>query len=237
MSNIGKVPQPGKDLVVWARETARYLNDLARPRDLTQIGTPVLLSHRSRGTAERATTEGILLYDPLGKSPVCSVEGEWRPIAVGQSLAVEYSTAYNVAGTGISDAGTAVPFSALTGDSDLVSFSTPYFTLQPGRYEVEGYVTIQSETGASRTVVVYVAASSDITTPISTVSQAPAVFQTLNSQVNVFISGTIDVAAATAYGVICKADATGLRMGPSHNISGFENSHARFKIKLVGLNE
>lgn len=66
-------PFPGKDLNEWARKIYAYLNDQSQEK-MIKSG-PVLLQHRTSG--EKATTDGIMMYDPQLGEPVYSKNGAW----------------------------------------------------------------------------------------------------------------------------------------------------------------
>jgi hypothetical protein len=79
MSAVPPNPTSYGDINTWASQFYEfYINQ-------TQIGAvnnpqPVLLAHQTTGQLDRAATPGMLMYDPVLKTPVYSKDGIWNPI-------------------------------------------------------------------------------------------------------------------------------------------------------------
>lgn len=72
-------PNQSSDLRAWARQLYDYILSESRVRQ-DNNPRPILLSHQVAGGLERAAAAGILMYDPVKKSAVISVDGRWEPI-------------------------------------------------------------------------------------------------------------------------------------------------------------
>ena len=74
-------PQPtGNSWRQWALQMVEYLSDRTRIES-ENLPRPVQLPHLVRD--ERATVDGILMYDPVAQLPVCSIGGVWVPVGGG----------------------------------------------------------------------------------------------------------------------------------------------------------
>jgi hypothetical protein len=73
-------PPPSGDLRNWAQELHRYLTGDALVRQ-RQEPTPLLLSHLVDGLTERASVNGLCMFDPVDKRPVYSKDGAFVPLA------------------------------------------------------------------------------------------------------------------------------------------------------------
>lgn len=74
MSN-NSPPYPSGDLRVWAEQLYSWiLNDEVTP-------DTILLEHQTDGERPRATTAGMLMFDPSIAAPVYSESGAWRRFA------------------------------------------------------------------------------------------------------------------------------------------------------------
>lgn len=71
-------PTGATNLQAWAQQVYTYLLDQQFGRKEI-VASPVFLSHMTG--QEKATTDGILMYDPVDKQVVVSVDGAWKPIA------------------------------------------------------------------------------------------------------------------------------------------------------------
>lgn len=76
-------PYPRKDLEAWARDLYNYMISEANVKERLEPSA-VLLAHRVAGVLERASVDGILLYDPAVsvEAPVVSIGGEFVPLAL-----------------------------------------------------------------------------------------------------------------------------------------------------------
>ena len=74
-------PDPGQfqSSSEWARACYEYLLALTRI-EAENDPLPVLLVHRVGSEILRATTPGVLLYDPTTSEPLVSDGGDWRPV-------------------------------------------------------------------------------------------------------------------------------------------------------------
>lgn len=73
-------PFPGRDLASWAAQMYQYLAAQS-PAKGRADPTPLLLAHKSVGKMERATTPGVILYDPVLETLVFSKGGEFVGVA------------------------------------------------------------------------------------------------------------------------------------------------------------
>lgn len=78
----GLPPNPSRfrSIDQWARQFYDYFVSDARVEEENDP-LPVLLPHRGSGIAERAATEGVVLYDPVTQEAIISKDGAWCGIA------------------------------------------------------------------------------------------------------------------------------------------------------------
>lgn len=78
MSADAKPPKPSGDLATWAQALYDWLSkDNTRGR---VVPKPILLAHRKTNRGERASVSGLVIYDQLVRSPIYSLNGEWRTL-------------------------------------------------------------------------------------------------------------------------------------------------------------
>lgn len=68
-------------LLAWAEQVAKYLTT-AMERGRVEP-TPVLLEHIQPNALAKAPMDGAMMFDPVAKVPVVSINGEWMPLQVG----------------------------------------------------------------------------------------------------------------------------------------------------------
>lgn len=131
----GKPPFPTSDLKSWARDLYTYLAAMAPIAG--QINpTPILLPHVVANVMARATTDGILLYDPTIGAVIVSKDGEFVPITMDTAEQYGYST-------------TKKALTATTAAQAAFNWSANgALTLPVGRYEFEAMLLV---TGMSAT--------------------------------------------------------------------------------------
>lgn len=74
-------PYPGRDLNSWASQIYEFLASQANVTQRVEP-TPVLLAHQTASGQERATVNGLLIYDPVAKRPLLSMDGAFYPVAL-----------------------------------------------------------------------------------------------------------------------------------------------------------
>lgn len=72
---------------LWALELTAYLQTTALV-DQNAQPQAVMLAHRTRDQLERASVDGIMMYDPVYKSPVFSNNGQWEPVIMDSRIHV-----------------------------------------------------------------------------------------------------------------------------------------------------
>jgi len=87
-------PRPGNDWKAWAEDLVAYFKDPA-PRDQEVAAAPILLSHIVANETARATTAGILLFDPVTNLPIFSDGSAFINLATMQN---EFASNYMVIG-------------------------------------------------------------------------------------------------------------------------------------------
>lgn len=81
MTRLPPSPAQFRSTEEWARQFYEfYISETRIQQDNDPL--PVQLPHRTDGIMERATTPGVLLYDPIQKTPVYSENNIWNPIAM-----------------------------------------------------------------------------------------------------------------------------------------------------------
>ena len=97
MTSLRQPPAPGGNWRAWADQVVRYLNDAER-RNSGVTPKTVQLMHRQnrtdgfRGAVEKASEDGVLLYDPTAAAPVVSIAGSYLPLATQTYVTGELSS-------------------------------------------------------------------------------------------------------------------------------------------------
>jgi hypothetical protein len=68
-------PQFAKDWKEWANQMVEYIQDRGQV-----VPQAVLLQHQTDSDISKATTDGILMYDPVSQQPVYARNGAWEPM-------------------------------------------------------------------------------------------------------------------------------------------------------------
>lgn len=114
MSTRNLPPSPtGVDLYTWATQIYQYLQDRASVMQ-ENLPRPVLLLHQTADSLARATTAGVLMYDPVSKEPVYSSDGQW--------VGLSHSTFLELTDTPLSYTGEAGKVVSVTGAEDGLEF-------------------------------------------------------------------------------------------------------------------
>lgn len=82
----GLPPSPAqfRSIEEWAQQFYDYY--LAETRNQQENDPlPVLLAHQTPSQLHRATTDGVLMYDPATGHPVVSKNGQWVKLALDTS--------------------------------------------------------------------------------------------------------------------------------------------------------
>lgn len=81
MSDFRKAPPSpvGKDVRIWMNELYQFLADTSFEEDRV-IPKPVFLPHQLPKEVYRATQDGIMMFDPINKKVVVSIDGVWQPL-------------------------------------------------------------------------------------------------------------------------------------------------------------
>lgn len=241
---LGKVPNPVafQDIREWAKEMYRYFGTQVR-FDEENDPLPVLLPHRTSARDERATTDGIMLHDPLYETSVVSENNEWVPVVGQQSVQLNYDTAATTNGAAVGTGGAKIPFDTEAENGVpwcTFNAGTNDFTLIQGKYFIEGYVTLTKLSGGAKNITGYLAQSSDLTTPVGTVSMGTLRFASSapnNTTKIVPFIGTVAVpAGGQTLAMVVLTNDTNVTFGVAHGITGYENIYSRLSIKLAGLN-
>lgn len=241
----GLPPNPTgfRSLSEWAQQFYEFF--LARSRVAEENDPlPVLLPHRTSTTFERATPNGILLYDPVYNTPVVSVGGEWEPTRNKPLFELNYEEAANDNGVNIGQNGDKIPFNAqnLNGSTwGTFNSSTTDFTLFQGQYYIDGYVSITKAGGGAKSFTGYLAKSSDLTTPVGSVKMGsltlPANAVSRSTDIVPF-SGQVSVPqGGDTYAMVVFTEDNNTRFGTAHGITGYLNVYGRLSVTLIGLNE
>lgn len=236
-------PQQFRTIEEWATEFYEFYLSQTRIREENDP-LPVLLAHRTDGGLERATTNGIMLFDPIYDTMVVSENGKWEPHRNQPLVFINYDTAFNVNGATISTGGVKIPFD--NEEVNLSSWATfnsgsNDIDLLQGTYAIEGFVTISKISGGAKAFTGYLAESSDLTTPVGTVKLGTLSLPANAPNGQTFVvpfRGQIDVPeGGGTYAMVVNTSNSNTRFGTAHNISGYENIYARLSISLTGLNE
>jgi hypothetical protein len=191
---------------------------------------------------ERASVDGILLYDPTYKTAVLSVDGLWEPTRNQPLFEIDYDTAFNVNGAAITTDGAKIPYDVAEIDrASWATFNatTNDFTLSAGRYFISGYVSLSKVSGSGKTFTGYLAETSDLTTPVGTVRMGSLAIPSSASSNETHVvpfSGQVEVpTGGETYAMVVNTPNTNTRFGTAHNISGLTNVYSRLAISLIGL--
>lgn len=74
-----QIPYPRGNLNEWARQLFSYLNE-NQPNKQQVLPQVVLLPHQTADRNYSADINGLLMFDPVNKVVVVSVDGEWRQL-------------------------------------------------------------------------------------------------------------------------------------------------------------
>lgn len=235
-------PRQFRSLHEWATQFYDFLltgsarNEKADPM-------PVLLSHRSVNSLERASVDGILLYDPVYETTVVSVGGKWEPLRTVPLFMLCYDELYNVDGNTITTGGMKVPYNeAEINNASWATFNptTNDFTLIKGIYSISGFVTITKTAGGAKRLTGYLAKSSDLTTITGTVRMGTTHISASapnDTTLVVPFTGQVTVDAEDTYAFVVQTSDSDTALGKAHDILGYDNEYSRLTICLIGLNE
>ena len=84
MPNHPLPPYPGNNWRDWALRMVEFIGR-PQPRSTETLPEAILLAHRRDG--DRATTPGIMMYDPVLGMPVFSRDGTWHNTATAATEA------------------------------------------------------------------------------------------------------------------------------------------------------
>jgi len=206
--------------------------------------TPLLLAYKSQGINERASVDGLFLYDPVYETPVVSESGVWEPTRTQPLFSIIYGEDFATDGAAIGIGGAKIPFSTI--EVDLASWATfnvltNDFTLLEGQYDINGYVVLTKVAGGAKRFTGYLAQTSALTNPVGDVRMGslyvPAGADNLTTHV-VYFSGQVSVpTGGETYAMVVNTPDADTRFGTAHGISSFQpNLYARLSISLVGTN-
>lgn len=249
MTEITEIPRPtgSETWRSYAHRLSNVLSVLIRPIDAEQTARPVQLSHRKRGLAERASEEGILLYDQLSYCPVVTVETQtaasppardFSVILNGPATELDYTLATGVNGSSIPSAtATKVPFTSNSGEYGPIrpEAGGNSWLMQQGLYEVHGFINLENTAAFARNVVCYFGDRDSGVAVSGTSLVSGEVSSSGHLQINVL--GRLNIASETAVSMYVIADGADVRFGYDHGIVGYNHTLARIHMRIVGTNE
>lgn len=119
-SQLPPNPQRFPNLRGWAEQLYRFLEQ-SQPIANRVEPQSVLLAHRTGGVSERASTDGLLLYDPVTRSVVVANNGIWEPVNMDYGIFLAEQEIFRVYGDRVSVASTATAVHHFGLNEDLAS--------------------------------------------------------------------------------------------------------------------
>lgn len=200
-------------ITAWANQIYEYLSSGSLAEK--EITAEAILLARVNSNA-RATVSGIMLYDAVNDVPVYSVGGAFVPL-VNLETVETVSTAYNVDG---------VTF--ISGETEVLTG-----VLTAGTYRFSGFVTVTTDGTTTDAVAFYIADSTDLTTPVSSVISGSVILPNVaDTTVQVPISGDLTT-LGLSYSLVARASGSSLYNGKAHGLTGLDNLFASLTIRKV----
>jgi len=197
---------------------------------------PTLLPHRVGSVMARASTPGVVMYDPVYACVVVADGTRWIPLSAASGV-MSFTSAAD--GDAIGSGQTKLPLNggSSTAFSILVDDATDTFHLLRGLYEISAQVSLSKASADPATAVVYLAKASDLTIPVAGAISNPVYIQSSQDNVAATLQGVIEVETADDYCLVLSTGSTNLSLGKHTGLSGIASTLVSVSLSLKGLLE